>query len=114
MGSPRYKEKVLRYITEHPGLIVTANEIAEALGITEYQAKTAMYTLRTMNPELRETIVVITPGGSWKYLPNSKAAKSLDVKKPKRIFEELQVTKAGTVLVQSEDGTLYLLKELDI
>lgn len=107
----------MEILHKSPGLEIFSDEMAEKLGTDTDSIRSCISNLRREHPEY--PLEVCVRGRSWRYLgdaekkaegmPNPLKAKEI---KPKRIFEELAVTKAGELLIQDDKGTVYLAKEL--
>lgn len=99
------KPLTLQYLVEHPGSVVFLKDIAEFIRKANGSVREAsIQTAITGMIEEGKPIEVESRGQAWRYQPN--------VKKNKRLFEELTTTKAGVILVEDEEGNVYKLEEL--
>jgi hypothetical protein len=109
MGRSVIKPKVIEYLEKRPGVTVYADDIADAVGTDKLHVQQVISAIKRSEYEtdrkISANVEVTVPGNAWRWHPNRKNGRQL--------FEELTTTKAGTILVQSEDGTkVYKLVEL--
>lgn len=99
------RDKVLKAFEASPGVTLYAEDMAEQFGVNK---GTVQYAVKALSGTVPGIISVIK-ANAWRYDPNAKASNGTS---GKRIYEELTTTRAGVVLVQDEDGTVYKLEEL--
>lgn len=131
--TPVIAEKLLRYITDRPGVVLHKNDIAAELGLTPKQVSDNMYRLRERSG-IGDDIQVCIRAASWRYMPSrngvASVARSTDkapcddpsqarTRRRRRrrggkpmIFEEVGETHDGKVIVRDESNVLYRLEEL--
>lgn len=111
------RARIQERLHKNPGMEMWASDLAKELGVEERDVQNSVSGLLRDAPDY--PLEVCVRGRSWRYLPHGEKA-SAEVPKqlkgkdsrPKRIFEELAITKAGELLIQDEAGTVYLAKEL--
>jgi len=96
------QSKVLREFTSHPGEILYKEDIASTTGMTERQVVNAIWILAQ-----KGHAILKVAEGSWKYDPQAKELKG------KTLFELLARTKTGSVVLQDEDGSIWVAKPAD-
>lgn len=94
--------EVLRYLTERPNQPVFRHDIAQALGLTEKQARDAVYTLRSRNGQP----IVEVARGVYRYEPGNEQRNGTV------LYQQVGPTKTGEYVIQDEDGNLYLARPL--
>jgi hypothetical protein len=67
------RPRILRELTENPGKIMYADDLAEKLGITRRMVVTCMYNMRK-TPILEQEIEVLVHGNAWRYKPPTDPA----------------------------------------
>lgn len=125
----KIKSAALRYLGEHTGVMVHSADIAKASGFTQRQIAHSIYQMRRNNPTtLGEEITVYQGGHTYMWRPKAlpPAPESAPEPPPKApasedpfsrvdhemLYEQIGVTKKGTVVVRGIDGTLFKLAEL--
>lgn len=124
MGAVWIKDKVLKYLADHPGLVVWRDDMAKDLNLLPSSIAAAIGNMIREGKEASTHIVVVQSGRAWRWsekpttppVPprgggNGVASTGAPARK---LYEELAVTKGGTILVQSEDGQVYRLADLDV
>lgn len=102
---------LLEYMEKHPDVTIYRDSIASDLGLTPAQVQQNIYGLWYRNVAgAKDRIQTVVNGNAWIY--RSATTKPAVPTQPKRVFEELAITKAGELLIQDEAGTVYLAKEL--
>lgn len=96
------KSKVLKYLEEHIGQRLFADDMAQALGLSRIQVSHAIYGIRKSGLHVEQV-----SQGVYMY-SGGRSAGSV-----KGLFEELAQTRTGKIIVQDEDGKVYLLTELE-
>lgn len=129
--TPVIAEKLLRYITDRPGVVLHKNDIAAELGLTPKQVSDNVYRLRERSG-IGDDIQVCIRAASWRYIPSRNAITPtprrsnesacddpVPTKRRRRrrggkpmIFEEVGETHDGKVIVRDESNVLYRLEEL--
>lgn len=90
---------VRKYLSDRPGQEVYLSDIETDLSLTHQTAQSAAYRL-----ERRDAAIVKVMNGVYSYRPAGRVGT--------RMFEELAVTKNGRILIQDEDGTVYVAEVL--
>lgn len=101
---------VLTYFHQRPGQRIFLSEIVKDLNLLEVQIQQAITTEMRRDPDCG--IEVHVRGHEWSWKPAEK--KEAADEDGKRIFVEVGKTKAGTLIIESEDGVLYKAIELDL
>jgi len=107
------------HMREHPGSLVTLGELVGITNGKQTTIQSYMNRLKTLLPELE----VVTSGHAWRYMPNrgskvtaidvnSAYPQSLTQKKSAPLFAMLGTAKDGTVILESEAGSLWRATEL--
>lgn len=100
------QSQVMKYLTDRPGSLVYVEDIAAALDIEPKSARQAINNARNGHREVfGQFVEIVGRGGPWRYMPGSSNS-------GRTIFEQIGVTKSGAIVVESEDGALYLATEL--
>jgi len=107
MGAPRTADKIIDFLSEHPNINVTLNEIIQVTGLKKEQVQSGMSNLRSRNGLNIETLVA---GQLWTYHPTAPAPTGEKHVTP-QVFELVGQAKAG-LIIQDEDGKLYRAEEL--
>lgn len=94
------------YFTKRPGQELFLDDIledahAEGYAWSARQLQGAIANAVYQNVLSLETII---RGRSWRYLPEKQ--------NDRRVFEEIGVTKEGRVVIQDNEGTLWLAEQL--
>ena len=114
MGHATIRDQVLKKITDKVGQVVYAEDIAKDLNLTREQVAAALNSM-IRTGSLENDMQVVSAGRAWRYSPGSPQASSSKRRgtRPtdRRLFEEIGPSKQG-IIVQDEDGKLYLLEEL--
>lgn len=63
--TPSIRSSIYRFMTNNPGKVYLADQIAEDLGFTIKQVQNAMYDIANHNPDF----TVVQRGHSWQYTP---------------------------------------------
>lgn len=109
MGSPRTTDKIIAFLSEHPNINVTLNEIMQVTSLTKAQVQSGMANLRTRHGLNIETRLA---GQLWTYHPNAPAPTEEETKPvTPQVFELVGQARAG-LIIQDEDGKLYRAEEL--
>lgn len=100
---------VMKYFDTHQGIIVYLADLVEALGIDENQARIGVNNLRHKDDFYKTHIETVVRGNAWRFCPNNAPKKKAD---NRQVFEEIGKTKDGSLILESEEGTLYKATEL--
>lgn len=104
MAGRYFAGEVLRYLEKNVRLNVYAGDIASDLNLTEKQVKSAVYSLK----ERKGQPIEVVAQGVWRYDPSAKSVS----KTTSTLFELIGQTKQGKVVLQDEDGNLYVGEKL--
>lgn len=107
-GKGYFRAPVLRYLEEHAEAKVFLKDIASAVGCTETQAQSAIYNMRATMKALN--IEVVIPAHAWIYHQESGAPANTNSK----VFELIKTRPDGTLLLEADDGSLYIAREITI
>lgn len=109
--------RVLRYLTQHPGVSIFRADIAADLQLNEVQVRQAISNLKSKDVlGAREAIETVAAGQVWRWHPN-KATGTLEEPAAapaatERIAREIGRTREGDSIWQADDGTLWRATEL--
>lgn len=102
--------EVLRHLSHNEGLICYQADVAQVLGISVTQVQQAVSYL-SKKPEVN--IVTLTPGAyRFKSTPKEVVAVSSNGKSSSTLFEKIGASKTGKIVLQDEDGELYVAEKL--
>lgn len=135
MGYETYSDKVLKILTNSPGIVLYRDDIAEDTGLTLEQVTTGM--LRVMKTDFSKYIDVAVRGRAWAYHPNRAAVVESPTRKVRVVpveetvapapapkddkpkvtpvgdsFERVGKSDNGDVVVKDMKGTLYKVVKL--
>lgn len=111
MGRKSVTPQVVEYLTEHPNEIVHRAKMAKELKLTPEQIRGAMYGLKWSAPQVWRHVEVITKANSWKYTPEVVQQSDDDIAASER-FVKVGVRRNGTVLLEDEDGSIWVASPL--
>lgn len=97
---------LLEYLNEHQNMTVTVGELVKAIDHNRNAIQKGMAGIASAHPERCE---IVAAGNCWVW-HSTTTEKTIG---KGTVFEYLAETKSGTILVQSDDGTVYRLAELD-
>ncbi len=97
--TPRFREMLERA----PGNVFYLKDICEELGAPEVAVQNCAARAVRENSGAYKVHI---PARAWVYAPNGTTANG------KRMFEELALTKDGSIIIQDEAGTIYKAVEL--
>lgn len=103
------KPLTLQHLTQRPGSQVFLDDIVQFIkGVNkeEPRRQSVQNAIRALIDDDKQPIEIVLPGNCWRYQPNAPKDPA------KRIFEELAVTKAGTILIQDQAGVIYKAEEI--
>lgn len=111
MGNgPAVTPTVLRYLHAHIGETVFLKDIAVATKFTERQVQNSI--LHMVNNGV-EWVEVVSRGQAWRYHgPMPEVAPEPAQKKEPRLFDEVGVTRDGTLIIADLDNNLYRAEPL--
>lgn len=95
------RSQVSEYLHRRPGEEVFVTDIAKDLGLTKKQVQNCV--TNAMREGAWPDVEIVTRGNSWRFIPDNRN----DRKSNKRMFEEIGVTKDGSIVIQDTDGNLY-------
>lgn len=99
---------VLEYITKHPNEMLYLGTISSDLNLTNDQVQKAMSRIIGTNKAgAKDHIEVCTAGHIWIWHSNPNKKSSSEM-----LFEQIGKSRSGTIIVESEDGTIYKLQEI--
>lgn len=103
---PQIRSRIRAYFQEHPDQVVRLGDLMTACDTdSEQSIQAAVRRMLLADPSL--PIVVESAGQAWTYHTKT-------VKVSKRRYTEVVTTGKGRVIVEDEDGKLFVLKELDL
>lgn len=108
---PSIKAEVLRFLTKRTGEVCYLKDISTETGFAPEQVQASIWWIAKNNPGTVETKV---RGRAWVYTPKNDEAEPEPSGPIGTVFECIGVSKSGAGIVRGEDGTLYVLHELDI
>jgi hypothetical protein len=112
MGSPRVKDRVVEYLTRHPGVVVWRGDISRDLNLTPEQVTSAISGIyRSHIGDARNHVVVVESGRAWRW-SDAPLVPDVAPDKGKRLFEELAQTAEGRILAKGDDGKVYWVSEV--
>lgn len=104
---------VLRYLENHPGVTIYLSDLASEL--PQYQEHKIRDTVNSLR--YRDVggsalnIKTVAAGKAWRWQPNTVTE---NPNADETLYRKRMTTASGTVIVESEDGKLYSIRELDI
>lgn len=113
---------VLKYFTDHPGKIVYCDELCKEFNTIRANIQTLMN--RIIKDGQAPGVRVIQGGNAWQFDPYSATHPVKEPETPKadnpktekakakQLFELLGSAKDGSLILESEDGSLYRASEL--
>lgn len=102
---------VMKVLTDRPGQVVYLNELIEKMPPTTPTASIQEAIARKMREGM--AIEAIVRGQAWTYHPGRKPERRTTTVRPgKRMFEEVGEAKAGFVILECEDGTIWRAEQL--
>lgn len=118
MAGVQIKPKLISYFRQHPGIDVYADDIMNALGETKERVMGGMTNI--MNPNQRNSEAVREFAqhtekrgtGVWRYRPPNILQGSERERPSKRLFTEVGSTKDGSLVLECEDGKLFMAEEM--
>lgn len=99
--------KVMKYMSDRPGQTVYVESMVEDLEMEARKVQQTINNARNDHKDFGESVEIVVRGSAWCYVPNASTKKS-----GKRMFEEVGVTRDGSVLLECEDGGFYRAVEL--
>lgn len=101
----RQSEQVLKYLDEHIRMHIHVADVAKDLGITEEQVSKAIWYLGSK----KGLPIAKVTQGVWYYDPSKK-----EEPKPngQKLFECIGESKQDKLVLQDEDGELYVAERL--
>ena len=111
MGSPRVKDRVLEYLTRHPGTVVWRGDVAKDLGLQQEQVSNAISSVFRSTTDARNHIVVVESGRAWRW-SDSPLVPDVGPDQGKRLFEELAALADGRILAKGDDGKVYWVSQV--
>lgn len=120
--------RMMNYFVTHPGQVVTVQELARSLRVSEKQVRDSITATRWSHrgnaDHPSQKITIVLRANSWRYDPDPAAdsdGQSPDPSSPvkrevtapqRKIFEEVGPTSDGGYVIEDEDGALYRVKKL--
>lgn len=102
---------VLRHFEQHVGVTLYLADIAKDLGYPEAKVQATINSLRNRNVNgANDQIEIMVHGNAWRW--GTHPAKVKNQTPTKRLFEELAITKTGDILIQDDQGNVFLAKAL--
>lgn len=116
MARIQIKSALLRFFTEHEGVIVHLDAIARHFELEAAQVRNGINNLRNSRADLaglnlRESIQIVGAGNSWVFRPVPAHA-TPPMEKTLRLFTEIGSIQDGSIVIQCENGTLFKAVEL--
>lgn len=102
------KNRLMEYMGKHMGETVYVSDVSKDLGVTEEQVRGAFGSIRFAHGD-SFPIETVIPARAWVHRPQGK-----DPAKPTDTLFKLigGPTKDGSFILEREDGTLYMAKEI--
>jgi hypothetical protein len=94
---------VQKYFEQHPGVTVYIDDLCSALDLRRQQVQTAVQ--RLMAKELLP-LEVVHNGNAW------TTKRRVEKKSNKTMFEEVGTARDGRVVIQAEDGSLWIATQI--
>lgn len=113
------------YFREHPNELIHIDDlhmVAKNKGVeaTDQSIQSSLSYMRHLYKQGKGQVFPeqMLKGVSWKYTPADvdpgPQEPEMETKKPeKRMFEEIAVTKTGSIIAQDEQGNLYRVTEME-
>lgn len=112
MSRTPIRAAIMQYFEQRPGVNVYLKDLMVDLG--EKDAKRVQTGITNLSRETGFPIEIVQRGQIYRYSPFAIGGKEAkDARRSGRIFEEIgQSKKDGSLILESEDGTLYRATEL--
>lgn len=98
---------VLEYFHRHVGEEVWITDLASESGFTTQQLQNCISGVIRNEPNCG--IESMVRGRSWRYLPPEQRPEAVN---GKRIFEEMAASKTGQIVIQDDEGNLFIATPL--
>lgn len=109
MGGVLIRARLVDFFKKHPDETVTVDQIAEEIQEARKRVQAGVYSLQESGQ--LPTIQTLQRGNVWRYTPTT--TKQSHTRKSGRVFEEIKELRSGEVLLESEDGDLYMAYPLE-
>lgn len=104
------RPKILEYLEKHSDETIYLDTIAKDLNLEPIQVKRGISALAYGNVNgAKEKLQTIVAGNVWIWHSRTSNPKSKSISK---LYEQVYTGKDGSILVESEEGTLYKLFEI--
>lgn len=71
-------DRIIRELTDQPGMVVYRDAIAEKLGIDELDVSSAIRRFKNnTRTDIAKDIQIVVPARAWRYVPNAQVARAL-------------------------------------
>lgn len=108
MGSPSVVPRVLDYMKQNANMPLSAQEIAKELDLSPSQVRTAVANAFKRSPETSKYIEVLVKANMWRWVSSGSAKNESHP-----MFEHVKTLKSGSLLIEDENGVLYIAEKLE-
>lgn len=111
MGSPKTRPAVIAHMAKSGGKPVTLEDLVKATGFTVNQIQSQMRNLIKDG----QPITVLDKAQMWKWTGDAEPKRERDTSDVSGlIYEGVGRASSGAIIVRDEQGTLFVLKEVQI
>jgi hypothetical protein len=116
-GEKIYRHKVIKAITDKPGMVVYVDDIVDELTahgvvLTSTKVASAVRRFKVSYPEIGDEIQVVAPGQAWRHVPNKKATQATRTTATSQPRRTGRVIPAGNAFTMTAWVREYLVKNV--
>lgn len=106
-------DRIIRELTDQPGMVVYRSDIAEKLGLEEVDVSSAIHRFKkNARSDVAREIQVVVPARSWRYTPNARVQRTLRVQQQQQQQQEVKTppltTSIRAYFENNPDRVVYL------
>lgn len=102
-------DRIIRELTDQPGMVVYRSDIAEKLGLDEVDVSSAIHRFKkNARSDVAREIQIVVPARSWRYMPNARVQRTLRVQQQQEIKTPPLTTSIRAYFENNPDRVVYL------